>query len=220
MTDFMQFATEWPIVKAAPFTFAAAVLASLAILVPIIWFVVSLLKSERLKSKDALIDTKNAEISFLQRQLAEYQDKLKVGSPEEAMRKLAELERFAPRRLGPDQKEAIQNVFKPQYSYRWSVQIYYYRTCYDCSDYARQISSILQKEKSGNVGGPSDFAGGDFDDKAGLILAVVDPNDPPPIALLLAKALSAAKIDYAFGKSPLGTPDKEVALLILPKHRP
>jgi hypothetical protein len=135
------------------------------------------------------------------------------------MEKLAELEKFAPRRLKPDQKEAIQDAFKPQYSYRWSIQIYYYRTCYDCSDYARQISAVLQKEKSGNVGGPGDFEGGGLDDKVGLILGVVDPSNPPPIALLLAKALSAAKIDYEFGKTPLRASDKAVDLFILPAHR-
>jgi hypothetical protein len=209
MADLMKLATEWPIVKAAPFTFIAAVLSALVVLIPIIWFVVSLLKGEQLAGKGAQIAAKDAEISFLQRQLAEYQDKLKVGSPDEAMQKLAELERIAPRQLRPGQKEAIQSTFKPQYSYRWSIQIYY----------ARQIISILQKEKSGNVGGPSDFAGGDFDDKAGLILGVVDPSSPPPIALLLAKALSAAKIDYTFGKTPLGNSEKAVDLLILPAHR-
>jgi hypothetical protein len=63
---------------------------------------------------------KNGEISILERrraeserQLAEYRDKLKVGSPDEAMEKLAELEKFAPRRLKPDQREAIQSAFKP-----------------------------------------------------------------------------------------------------------
>jgi hypothetical protein len=170
---------------------------------------------------------KNGEISVLERrlaederQLADYRDKLKVGTPDEAMQKLAELEKFAPRRLRPDQKEAIQTAFKPQYSYRWSIRIYYYRTCNDCSDYARQITSILQKESSTNVGGPGDFAGGNFDDKAGLILAVADPNNPPPVANELAKALNAAKIDYEFGKTPFGTSDKAVVdLLVLPAHR-
>jgi hypothetical protein len=219
MADLMKLAAEWPIVKAAPLTFIAAVLSALLVLIPIIWLVVSLLKSEQLAGKDAQIATKSAEIGFLQRQLSEYQEKLKVGSPDEAMQKLAELERFAPRQLRLDQKEAIQSTFKPQYSYRWSIQIYYYRTCYDCSDYARQISFILQKEKSGNVGGPSDFAGGDFDDKAGLVLGVVDASNPPPIALLLAKALTAAKIDYEFRKTPFGTSEKAVDLLILPAHR-
>jgi hypothetical protein len=217
MPDFVKFATEWPIVKSAPLTFAAALLTALVIFIPLIWLTVSFLKSEQLASKEAQLATKNAEIGFLQRQLAEYQDKLKVGSPDEAMQKLAELEKFAPRRLRPDQKEAIQSVFKPQYSYRWSIQVYYYRLCVDCSDYGRQISDVLQTEKSGNVS-LADFSGGDFGDKAGLFLGVVDPSNPPSIALLLAKALGAARIDYTYTKTPVGTPDNAVALLILPAH--
>ena len=163
---------NWAVLSSAPWVFATLAVVSAALGYTFgTWF-------------------KNGEISILERriaenerQLAEYRDKLKVGSPDEAMQKLAELEKFAPRRLRPEQKEAIESTFKPAYSYRWSIQIYYYRTCYDCSDYARQISSILQKEKSEIVGGPADFGGGDFDDKAGLILGVADPNNPPPIAL-------------------------------------
>ena len=167
---------------------------------------------------------KNGEISILERRVAEYErqvseykDKLKVGSPDEAMQKLVELERYAPRRLRSDQKEAIQATFKPQYSYRWSIQVYYYRACYDCSDYGRQICDVLQKDQSGNVS-LADFAGGDFGDKVGLFLAVVDPSNPPPIALLLAKTLNTAKIEYAYTKTPLGTREKDVALLVLPAH--
>jgi hypothetical protein len=167
---------------------------------------------------------KNGEISILERRLAEYQgqvseykDKLKVGSPDEAMMKLAELEQYAPRRLRPEQREAILKAFKPQYSYRWSIQIYYYRACYDCSDYGRQLRDVLQTSQSGNVG-LADFAGTDFGDKFGLFLGIADPNQPPPIALLLGKALNAAKVEYAYAKTPFGTSGKDVDLLILPAH--
>ncbi|WP_315806925.1 MULTISPECIES: hypothetical protein [unclassified Bradyrhizobium] len=220
MADFLKFATEWPIVKAAPWSFAGALIAATLLLAPIIWLVVSLLKNEQLAGKETQIATKNAEIDFLQRQLTEYQNKLKVGSPDEAMQKLAELEQYSPRRLRQDQKDAIERTFRPKYEYRWLIQIYHYRECYDCADYGRQIRNVLQKDTSGSVG-LADFSGGDFDDKEGLYLAVANPNEPPPIALLLAKTLSAANLNYTFTKSPFLTSDgdKTVNLLILPSHR-
>ena len=79
-----RFTTEWPLVKTAPLTFTAALLVALVALTPLLWRALSYLKKNQLANKDA-------EISSLRTRLDEYQEKLKVGSPDEALKKLAQL---------------------------------------------------------------------------------------------------------------------------------
>jgi hypothetical protein len=55
MLDFSKFLSEWPVVKEAPFTFIAAVVAALIILGPAIWIVVSWGKSAIADRKLAVV---------------------------------------------------------------------------------------------------------------------------------------------------------------------
>jgi hypothetical protein len=210
------FTTEWPLVKAAPWPFAEALLAALVALTPFLWWVLSYLKSNQLANKDA-------QISLLQTQLNEYREKLKVGSPDEALKKLAQLEKRTARNLTDEQQRTIQSAFEfaePSLH----ITILYYRECFDCADYARRIRSAFPKDADVSL---ADFSGGDYgDNKHELLIGVSDATKPPPLARKLAAALSKAQLPNSFVRgipSPRGSrpvlarTDDTVQLLVLPK---
>ena len=154
------FATEWPLVRAAPWSFATALLATLFVC----WGVLSYLKRNQLANKDA-------QISLLQTQLNEYREKLKVGSPDEALKKLAQLEKRTARNLTDEQQRTIQSAFEDaEPSLR--ITILYYRECFDCADYARRIRSAFPKDADVSL---ADFSGGDYgNNKHELLIGVSD----------------------------------------------
>jgi hypothetical protein len=182
------FTTEWPLVKAAPWPFAEALLAALVALTPFLWWVLSYLKSNQLANKDA-------QISLLQTQLNEYREKLKVGSPDEALKKLAQLEKRTARNLTDEQQRTIQSAFEDaEPSLR--ITILYYRECFDCADYARRIRSAFPKDADVSL---ADFSGGDYgNNKHELLIGVSDATKPPPLARKLAATLSKAQLPNSF----------------------
>jgi hypothetical protein len=212
--DFLNhFATEWPLVKAAPWS--AALLAALVALTPFLWWALSYVKSNQLANKDA-------QISLLQTRLNDYQEKLKVGSPDEALKKLAQLEKRTARNLTDEQQRTIQSAFEDaEPSLR--IAILYYRQCFDCADYARHIRSAFPKDANVSL---ADFGGGDYGDKYELLIGVSDVTKPPPLAKKLAATLSKAQLPNGFvrgiasltGSRPvLARTDDTVQLFVLPR---
>lgn len=211
-----RFTTEWPLVKAAPLTFTAALLVALVALTPLLWRALSYLKKNQLANNDA-------EISSLRTRLDEYQEKLKVGSPDEALKKLAQLEKRTARNLTDEQQRTIQSAFEDAEP-SLHITIYYFRECFDCADYAHRIRSAFPKDANVSV---TDFSGGDYEDnKYELLIGVSDMTKPPPLAKKLATTLSKAQLPNGFvrgipspgGSRPvLGRTDDTVQLLVLPR---
>jgi hypothetical protein len=88
-----RFIAEFEVVKSAPRTFVTALAVALLPLGTFLWWVLSDLKGNQLANKDTLIATKDGTSSFLQTQLNELHEKLKAGSQDEALKKLAQLEK-------------------------------------------------------------------------------------------------------------------------------
>ncbi len=77
---FAKLVQEWSVIAAAPISFATAVI----VVVVIVWAIVNW-------SYSSVFSSKNAQIELLQGRLADYQDKLKGASPDQAANELARL---------------------------------------------------------------------------------------------------------------------------------
>jgi hypothetical protein len=76
---------EWPMIQAAPWSFAAAVFVMICIIVPVVWLLINW-------SYSSVIKHKSGEISLLERQRDDYKDKLGGASPNEAKERIDSLE--------------------------------------------------------------------------------------------------------------------------------
>jgi hypothetical protein len=196
------------VVAQAPIPFATVVLAAAVI----IWVAVSW-------SYSSILASKNSQIELQDRQLADYRDKLKVGSPDEAARKIAALERQLPRHLTTAQTNTIRGTIKQSPDNPWVLIIYYHRACHDCADYGRQLKEAMQIEPSWSIG-LSDFMGGETEGKNGLFIGTDDLNNPTQAARMLATTLTAANLPFSLIRSIFHreTPPNRADLYVLPSH--
>ena len=96
MLDWLaKIAQEWPVIGAAPWSFASAVFVMACIIVPVVWFAINW-------SYRSVISSRDGEINLLERQRDDYKDKLGGASPDEARARIDRLETqvkaLAPRR--------------------------------------------------------------------------------------------------------------------------
>src|SRR4051812_37167246 len=162
-------ANEGRVIREAPGFFTIACV----IAVLISWFVVSQLYSLRLGNKDSLIETRDATIKYDEALLANYREKLKGASPEEAAgqiqklnqeisslkREMADLSKKqrsremadvdqkqrsqSGRRLSEEEKRKFANAARSFKNVSPVIEIAYDGNCTDCNQYSADFLNLL-----------------------------------------------------------------------------
>jgi hypothetical protein len=137
MPDLVKLLEQWAVVTAAPIPFAIAVV----IAGGLIWLVVGW-------SYSSVISGKNAQIELQDRQLADYRDKLKGATPEEAKAKIDALEEKVRNTIGDrwevltkDESAKLVELVAPLPKRR--IQIMYVN--YLGKDLARSFADVFEK---------------------------------------------------------------------------
>jgi hypothetical protein len=149
-----------------------------------------------LNQKDATLSQKEATIQTLEEQIRGYKDKLNGATPEEAQKKIADLEtrlaRVEPRKLSEDQRRAIYDVLsqKPDSQILLSSDM----SCADCGAFTADFRGVLDSARWGTV--PSSVLGAANASPKGIAVETLNPSRPSPEAESLMRALGQAKIPY------------------------
>jgi hypothetical protein len=183
---------EWKLITAAPVISIIFVL----VVVGVVWAVQSWANKSRLESKDG-------EISLLQRQVNDYKDKLSGASPDEAKAKIAELEarvssladELRPRTLTDKQRELlIQSLAMPS-GKRYVVSVAHDMACTDGKRLANQFSAIFQTAGAWNVNNPS-VMGLSNPPPSGLGVLINNASSPTDAENLVIRALQRAGLAF------------------------
>lgn len=148
---------------------------------------------------------KDAHIASIERQLADYRDKLNGASPEEARGRIEALEadlkmlriRLTPRRLTLAQREAISDhSLRPSGTSTRAITVTVQEGCSDCTAFAAEISDALAV--AGNwtttiqtVTNPNEHP------RSGLAIRVAEPTRPSAEAVVLQQALQSAGLAFS-----------------------
>jgi hypothetical protein len=172
-----------------------------------------------------IVASKSSQIELLDRQIADYKDKLNGASPSDAKARIDVLEarviRVEPRQLSTEQKKTIiKNVILPPGMF-YELSIESDIRCLDCNQYAEEFSDIFS-EVHWNIRTPM-IERPSIKSPKGIAVLSPDPSNPLPAAAALIRALKAADIpfdlmpgsDLVFG--PLGLPVPRPAMVITAK---
>jgi len=203
-------AEQWAVIKAAPLPFILAI----GISASAIWWLVNFVYS-------GVVSAKNAQLELADRQLKDYQQKLSGATPDEAAKKIADLEKrvtaLGPRLLSQDQKSkmipVLQRLAEPE-----TVNISVDMLCNDCPAFAEDLASTFSSVPKWTIV-PNGFAGSYNIPARGLILQVADPKAPPLSASLAAEALNAASISFQWVQGEPSrslTPTARFSILVRP----
>lgn len=199
---------QWGAVMANPAPFvivAAAIIAAT-------WMAFSFIYGARLETKDA-------EISLLTRQRDDYKEKLGGATPDEAAKKIAELERridaSIPRSLTSTQVQQIISALPKEGPMLREVRIFVEGACSDCGQYANDFADAFARagwsvERAINIAGLGVQS-------SGLAIGVEDRTKPHPLIPILSSALRGANLSFDVVDWRSTSPQK-VSLLIT--HRP
>lgn len=193
MSDlYRKVADGWPVIMAAPWTFAAIMFAFVAVAVPCIWKAFGWIYQSRLESKDG-------QIALLQRQRDDYEKKLGGASPDEASARIQELERrllrMEPRRLTAEQCGAIVGALKSSIGEAHTVAVGHEIPCPDCRIYGEEICAAIQSVPGWTATLRLMLAPSVASAKGAAIL-VPEPRNPNRTTILLMRAFVEAGIDF------------------------
>lgn len=182
-----QMAAEVRVIKDAPLTIAAAVIAiGLGV-----WSILSWAESTIISGKDATIESLKAQIDA-------YKDKLGGASPDQAKARIDELEsrlsKIEPRRISDDQRRIILRLASHPQGNIENINVTSDSNCYDCRGYSESLQLLLHNAGwnvgNGVVMGPSEIS------RTGMIVFTSDVNNPPLSIKLLINAFREAKIPF------------------------
>jgi hypothetical protein len=200
---------QWAVISGAPFPFVLAV----AIVGGAIWVAVNW-------SYGTILASKNAELELADRQLADYKTKLSGATPDEAARRIAELERkvaaVGPRQLSPDQRQSFARAVALPAGTNYSLLINIDMLCNDCAGLAEQFQQALAAVPGWNVA-VGRFAGGGAP-LTGLVVAVSDTQNKPLEAVILANALMQAGQQPSWVSQPPPRGGPSTVLVIRPAN--
>lgn len=191
---------EWPVIRGAPWSFAAAVI---AIGIVIAGFS-ELIHHAEIAGKDATIETQKTEIDA-------YKDKLNGATPDEAKKqidnskaRIADLEtrvaKVEPRGLKDNERIAIKASLEFIGVSASNIVLSHELSCTDCAQFATDFGDVLKSAHWGFV--PSGVMGAMMASPKGLAIVTPDAANPLPEAKALADALTAAKIPFDMVQNP------------------
>jgi hypothetical protein len=173
----------WPLIRANPATFAGIVVSIFVVA----WLGVNYLYSVQLTNKDETI-------KLLDRQVADYKDKLQGATPDQAKARIDELEkrlvRLEPRGFTGDQRKIL--IERARNDKHYMLTISSEAGCPDCAIYAASLEDALKQagwtvHNTLVMGVPQRPA-------SGIAMNIPGPNNRDD-AMLLRDALHAAHID-------------------------
>jgi hypothetical protein len=187
MPSWKDFVEQLGVIQAAPVPFFVAVLAVFGL----VWTAVSW-------SYSTILSSKNSQIELLDRQVADYKDKLSGATPTEAKAKIDDLEarlaRIEPRRLSAEQRRVMASLVEVPAGSEYHLSIQSEMSCPDCNQYAADFYTVLD-EAHWKIISPRVMGAAAASPK-GIAILTPDTNSPLPEAAALARALSAAKIPF------------------------
>lgn len=175
------------VIRTAPIPFGMVTIAIFGI----VWVAVNW-------SYSSVLASKSSQIELLDRQIADYKDKLNGASPSDAKAQIDALEarvsRVEPRQLSFEQKKTIvENVMLPAGS-SYALSIESDIRCQDCNQYAGEFLEIFSEAhwtiRAPMVERPSTKS------PKGIAVLSPDPRNPLPAASALIRALKAADIPF------------------------
>ena len=190
MFDFIEkIRKELAVIRGAPWS--VAIIA--AVVAAVVWFFAGQIYGSAVSAKDATIET-------LKTQNDSYKEKLSGATPEEAKKRIDDLEarlaRVEPRRLTDDQRRIISNSIGALGVGHW-IAIQSDMSCGDCNQYAVDFQKTLSDLRWQMIM-PKVMAAARASTK-GIAILTPDPTNPLPEAAMLAHALSEAKIPFDLG---------------------
>jgi len=197
------FVWESRAIAGAPVTFGAAALVTAALIsCAVIWAV------------------RRHETTSLQRQLAEYREKLGGASPDQAKAALdiltdevAALQaRLKPRRVSAQQQRTIADRLRLPPGTQYALAIVQEGGCWDCPQYAADFDGAFRGAPGWSVSHRV-IMGLAQRPPHGLAVVVIDPAHPAAQESLLLQALQAAGIEFDL-EAALSPLDKEPQLLL------
>jgi hypothetical protein len=225
MPSLKEFLQQCALLASAPIPLALIVV----VMAGVIWWLVDWSDSAIFASKNAEMVSKNAQIELLERQVADWKQKTEGQTPDEAKARLdaleAHLARIEPRSLSVEQRDAIRSKIADFPSaHAYSLNIVSDMSCGDCVQYAADFKAVLM-EARWRVEMPKVLAakGGS---PTGIAILTPDPSKPLPAAAVVARALTAAKIQFdlnagsEFFSGPPGVMRPTAELLITARAKP
>lgn len=207
----------WPVIAAAPETFAAIMVAFIVVAVPSIWVVLSFSYRTRIESFQARLGSKDEQIASVRRQWDEYKDKLSGASPDEAKAKIEALERrllmVEPRKLRAEQREAIAGVLRSAAGEAHTVQVAHDAACTDCNGYAAEVGAAI-RDAPGWVIVNAMAMGPSVQSAKGVAVLVPDLNNPGRTTSLLMRAFSEAGVAFDALRAPWGNDEAGASVLV------
>jgi hypothetical protein len=205
------------VIKAAPYPFVLAV----AIVGVGVWSIVNW-------GYSTVISSKNSQLEFADRQIADYKEKLGGASPDQAKARMEALEKevgslkqqvkpFVPRRLTDDQRRLITESARPGAGIRPEIRISDESGCPDCSqlaaDFERALRDANWEVRNSFVMGPRQRPA------SGIGLVVQNPASLSAVENLLRTALHQAQIEVDLLQGPatvmVGPPGRTNGLELL-----
>lgn len=188
MPDWLiKFLEQRAVVAAAPIPFAIAVV----IIGALIWIAISW-------SYGSVLNSKNAQIELLDRQVTDWKQKTAEKTPDDAKARIDALEarigRIEPRRLSAEQRRIIADLARIPSGSSYSVSIQSDMSCADCGQFAADFLAALT-DASWTIRMPK-ILGASAASPKGIAILTPDPSAPLPEATALMRALAAAKIPF------------------------
>jgi hypothetical protein len=128
---------------------------------------------------------------------------------------------YSARHLSKDQEKTIRQVAKSPETEPYSFAVFQPPDCRDCNEYSTEFIEPLSTPAGGwHLRMFTTMHGGINPRFRGVALLVKDAKNPPPAAIALANALTAAKVQFTGGQADgsLVVMDGEVGILIGPKE--
>lgn len=187
MPSWKEILEQFALISAAPIPFSLVTIA----IVGIVWVVVNW-------SYNAVLSSKNSQIELLERQVADYKDKLSGATPNEAKARIDSLEtrlsRIEPRRLLVEQRNIITSYVTVPYGVNYMISVQSEMACGDCRQYLDDFQDILYNAHW-NIERIS-LSNATAASPKGIAILTPDIDHPLPEASVLTTALKAAKIDF------------------------
>jgi hypothetical protein len=187
MPSWKEILEQFALISAAPIPFSLVTIA----IVGIVWVVVNW-------SYNAVLSSKNSQIELLERQVADYKDKLSGATPNEAKARIDSLEtrlsRIEPRRLLVEQRNIITSYVTVPYGVNYMISVQSEMACGDCRQYFDDFQDILYNAHW-NIERIS-LSNATAASPKGIAILTPDIHHPLPEASVLTTALKAAKIDF------------------------
>ena len=199
------------------------------VIVFLTWWLVNWSDTAVFTSNSAEMASQNAQIELLERQIADWRQKTGGQTPGETKARIdaleARLARLEPRGLSAEQRDAIRSEiagFPSTHAYY--LDIVSDMSCGDCAQYAADFKAVLIDSRW-RVETPR-VLGARSGSPTGISILTPDPSKPLPAAAVLARALTAAKIQFdlnagsEFFSGPAGVMHPTAELLITAKAPP